>query len=659
MTVSSTQTVKIYQGDDTSTRFVVPFLFLADNDLQVELEASDGVRRTVLPRTIAGAGSDSGYVVLNTAPARDERVVIYRVSPQTQDTGLSTGSTLAPAVVEASIDRAALRDQELDTRVKAAVAIPLGGTANTILPTATARANKILGFDNAGNVAVSQVNLGRLEAFVTSGFPNMLQTDDISGGFDGNQTTFALRIGGRPVEDVIDITARVPLAFLNGIQQQAGTAVSYAGGNITFASPPNAGERATVLVLGLSSTSTTTGSRDSGSGNSAAPVNPVSRTAPQSPQNGMVWFELGADNLLHSVNIWWNGQWQRHPVAGTVTGTPTVGGSGERPAVPVDQAVHFNTEASRIEVWNSQLRQWVAVGWGISGNLAGIGVVARVADLPGSANTGDLQFVSGTGQLFIWSNNSQGGQWVNDFATARLGANSITGSMIAANTIVTNHIATAAVTGDRIAGETITASHLAADLITARHIRSGAVTGNHIAANTIAGANIQANTLSGQHLAAGTINADRLIANSIQLDTTQLRPNAVTTYQFRQSSRVQVQAVAPSYQSIHRLNFSCTAGGFRHITVSGFYSDERASGVPNTDGIAFSGQLRLLLNRQLVNLSDISIYNVGTWSIGFSYLDTVSRSGNLTIELQAAISTAKSYGAGLRSPYLGIVEFKR
>ena len=66
---------------------------------------------------------------------------------------------------------------------------------------------------------------------------NILELDDISGSFDGSETTFALTSGGGPVTPVSDTQI---IINLGGVAQNAGTDFTVSGSNITFTTPPDA-----------------------------------------------------------------------------------------------------------------------------------------------------------------------------------------------------------------------------------------------------------------------------------------------------------------------------------------------------------------------------------------------------------------------------------
>ena len=66
---------------------------------------------------------------------------------------------------------------------------------------------------------------------------NILELDDISGSFDGSETTFALTSGGGPITPVAD--AQI-IINLGGVAQNAGTDFTVSGSNITFTTPPDA-----------------------------------------------------------------------------------------------------------------------------------------------------------------------------------------------------------------------------------------------------------------------------------------------------------------------------------------------------------------------------------------------------------------------------------
>ena len=96
-------------GDGVTVSFVYPHRFADTDDLRVEIIEADGSRRAVLA-TVTGSGSGA-TVTLDTPPAADEAVVIYRDTDLTQETNYTSGNFPALAH-QLTADRLVMMAQE-------------------------------------------------------------------------------------------------------------------------------------------------------------------------------------------------------------------------------------------------------------------------------------------------------------------------------------------------------------------------------------------------------------------------------------------------------------------------------------------------------------------------------------------------------------------
>lgn len=174
MTVSSTTSKVSYSGNGSTTAFSVPFYFLATSHLLVVLRAADGtetVKTLSTDYTVSGAGNPAGgTVTMGTAPASGVTVVISRNVPQTQDVDYQANDPFPAETNERALDKLTMEVQQLGEAITRSIKLSLTNTMTSTEFTvgAVARANKVLGFDTAGELTVTQ-ELGTFRGNWSSG----------------------------------------------------------------------------------------------------------------------------------------------------------------------------------------------------------------------------------------------------------------------------------------------------------------------------------------------------------------------------------------------------------------------------------------------------------------------------------------------------------
>jgi len=165
MTVSSTTVKNSYSGNGSTTEFAYGYKIFADTDLQVIIRVNstgvETVKSLTTHYTVAGAGDASGGSITFTSgniPASGETVVIIREVPQTQAIDYIANDPFPAESHEEGLDRATMTTQqvqeELDRSIKLSRTNTMTSTEFTV--GATDRANKILAFDSAGEISVTQ-----------------------------------------------------------------------------------------------------------------------------------------------------------------------------------------------------------------------------------------------------------------------------------------------------------------------------------------------------------------------------------------------------------------------------------------------------------------------------------------------------------------------
>lgn len=165
MTVSSTTTRNSYSGNGSTTEFAYGFKIFDDDDITVVIRTvATGVETTKTKTThytVSGVGSGSGGNVTFTSgnvPATGETVVLLRTTARTQLTDYVANDPFPADTHEDALDKLTFITQELQEEVGRSLKLSQTNTIATAEFTAgaTERANKILGFDTSGDLAIFQ-----------------------------------------------------------------------------------------------------------------------------------------------------------------------------------------------------------------------------------------------------------------------------------------------------------------------------------------------------------------------------------------------------------------------------------------------------------------------------------------------------------------------
>ena len=164
MTISSTTVKNSYSGNGTLDTFNYTFKIFADTDLQViirDATATETVKTLTTHYTVTGAGSASGGTIVFTSgniPSATETVVIRRAVPQTQAIDYIANDPFPAESHEEGLDRAMMTLQQVQEEVNRSIKLSRTNTMNNTEFTIgdTDRANKVFGFDSAGELVVTQ-----------------------------------------------------------------------------------------------------------------------------------------------------------------------------------------------------------------------------------------------------------------------------------------------------------------------------------------------------------------------------------------------------------------------------------------------------------------------------------------------------------------------
>lgn len=180
MTVSTTTSKIVYQGNGSTTVFSFPFAFpggltpsQAAADLIVTFISSTGVstivpfgsgassyQLTLIPPISpnpTGVGGSVTYVPAGQPIPIGSSLVIQRSLPENQPVSLQNQGTLWQQVIEQSLDYLSMIDQQISSLIGQSITLPISDPLglNYVVPAVSARANMLLGFDSLGNVVVT------------------------------------------------------------------------------------------------------------------------------------------------------------------------------------------------------------------------------------------------------------------------------------------------------------------------------------------------------------------------------------------------------------------------------------------------------------------------------------------------------------------------
>ncbi|HIE4197337.1 MULTISPECIES: right-handed parallel beta-helix repeat-containing protein [Burkholderia] len=149
-----------YVGNGATKAFAFPFAILESADLVVLVD--DAEQNVGVQYTIDGIGESSGgTVTFASAPLAGSIITIYREISIERDTDYQDNGDLLADTVNADFDRIWMAIQDGNFGLSHAVRAPRSDiNPKMTLPSAAARANKALGFDNAGNPFAIDLTIG-------------------------------------------------------------------------------------------------------------------------------------------------------------------------------------------------------------------------------------------------------------------------------------------------------------------------------------------------------------------------------------------------------------------------------------------------------------------------------------------------------------------
>nr|BAR15436.1 tail fiber [uncultured Mediterranean phage uvMED] len=340
MTVSTTIIKNSHNGNGSTTTFAYQFKILQDSDLQVIIRSSNGTETTKslsTHYTVTGAGGNSGTVVFTSGniPASGETVVIRRNVPQTQVIDYIANDPFPAETHEEGLDRGTLVAQQISEEADRSIKLSRTNTMTSTEFTvgATDRANKILSFDSAGELAVAQ-ELGSFKgnwsASTSYAVRDMVKDTSTNNIFMAN--TAHTSSGSQPLTSNTDAAKWDLIVDAATATSAASTATTQAGIATT-----KAGEAAT--SASTATTQANTATTQAGIATTKAGEAATSATGAENAKNA-------AEAALDTFD---------DKFLGSKSSDPTVDNDGN---ALTDGALYFNTTLNVMKVYDLGNTQW-------------------------------------------------------------------------------------------------------------------------------------------------------------------------------------------------------------------------------------------------------------------------------------------------------------
>jgi len=370
MTISSTTVKNSYSGNGTLDTFNYTFKVFADADIQViirDASATETVKTLTTHYTVTGAGSASGGTIVFTAgniPSATETVVIRRASPQTQAIDYIANDPFPAESHEEGLDRSMMAIQQLQEEIDRSIKL---SRTNTMTSTefavgSTDRAGKIFGFDDNGELVVSQ-ELGTFKGNWSAS--TTFSARDIVKDTSNNNiylcNTGHTSSGSQPISTNTDVAKWDLLVDAASATTSATNAATSATNAST--SETNAATSAT--------TATTKASEASTSATNAATSATSAETAKTAAETAQAAAEAALDNFDDRF-------------LGAKASDPTLDNDGD---ALTDGALYFNTTDDVMKVYDLTNTTWRQIQLTTS-DQANVNTVA--ADLSGSNTIGTV-----------------------------------------------------------------------------------------------------------------------------------------------------------------------------------------------------------------------------------------------------------------------------
>lgn len=213
----------------TQTSFAVPFEFFDETDILVYIDSTLKTLNT--DYTVSGGDGTTGTITMSvTGPAT---VALVRDVTIERSTDFPTAGPFSVQSLNVELDKQIAIDADISDQIDRAVRSPIEEFTTMTLPDAATRADKLLKFDTAGNVAVESATALVSGAVVGANFVNNTFTGN------GSQTAFTTT-----VEAGSKNNAQV---YIDGVYQLK-SSFSVSGTTLTFTEAPPLNAQIEVII---------------------------------------------------------------------------------------------------------------------------------------------------------------------------------------------------------------------------------------------------------------------------------------------------------------------------------------------------------------------------------------------------------------------------
>lgn len=251
MTVQTTTNSILHDTDGVTTAWAVPFKFFKVSDLVLKFTDSSGNESTPTA-SITGAGEDEGgTATISPALPSLGALEITRTLAVTQDTAYPEGGRFPAKAHENALDRLVMLVQQFLSGVSRSIRFNSGDNTDPLIrQTPAQRANKLLGFDDAGRpTAVFPASGSAADVLTQLASPDEV-TDGAgilgySAGLPYSQRTIGSKLRDR--NDIRDWATSLPYSVDNACAKIQAAANAFAGAG---AAPGPSNQMQTLHLLG-------------------------------------------------------------------------------------------------------------------------------------------------------------------------------------------------------------------------------------------------------------------------------------------------------------------------------------------------------------------------------------------------------------------------
>ena len=538
MTVSTTTNKVSYTGNGVVDTFAYAFPIYANGDLKVY---DGGTLKTLTTHYTVTGAPGTGNVVFTSGniPANGNKVVIERILARTQGTDWNNYDKYTSETVEDSVDRLTFIAQEIDEAVgrsvKFATTVTDVGTVE-VSADATARANKIFGFDGSGNMVATQeigTFTGAWAASTAYSVRDLVKDTSNNNIYIAN--TLHTSSGAQPISSNTDVAKWDLLVDAASASTSATASASSATAAASSATAAAASSATATTQAGLATTAKTAAETAKAAAETAQAASETAKTASEAALDDFTDLYLGQKSS-----------------------NPTLDDDGD---ALVDGALYFNTTNDVMMVYDLGNTTWLRT-------------------TPNSTDQGHINTVSGI--------------QANVTTVAGISANTTTVAGIAANVSTVAGISANTTTVAGISGNVTSVAGIASDVTAvaadASDIGTVAADGSDIGlvAGSIANVNTTAGAIANVNTTAGAITNVNNVGGSIANVNTVAGSIADVN---RYAAEYTIAASAPGSPSEGDLWYDTSGNKLKYYTGSAFV--EIAPGVttevdPNAAALALA-----------------------------------------------------------------------